>query len=89
MELTDQEKVKVARLSGSIMSKLCIGGTYALKGVSFTAHKTASGIRAVANGIDFIGDKADQGAEALESKYDIRDIPDDALAAALSGGLSE
>ena len=87
MELTNEEKVKVARLSGSIMSKLCIGGAYALKGVSFTSHKAASGIRAVANGIDFIGDKADQGAEALESKaegYDIRDIPDDVLAGALS-----
>lgn len=92
MELTDQEKVKVTRLSGSIMSKLCIGGAYALKGVSFTSHKAASGIRAVANGIDFIGDKADQGAEVLESKaeeYDIRDIPDDVLVNALSGGLSE
>ena len=80
MALTDQEKVKVARLSGSIMSKLCLGGAYALRGVSFTSHKAA-------NGIDFIGDKADQGAEALESKaeeYDIRDIPVDALAAALS-----
>lgn len=87
MELTDQEKVKVARLSGSIMSKLCIGGAYALKGVSFTSHKAASGIRTVADGINYVGDKADQGAEALESKaeeYDIRDIPDDALAAALS-----
>ena len=87
MELTDQEKVKVAHLSGSIMSKLCLGGAYALKGVSFTSHKAASGIRAVANGIDYVGDKADQGAEALESKaeeYDIRDIPDDVLAAALS-----
>lgn len=87
MELTNEEKVKVARLSGSIMSKLCIGGAYALKGVGFTSHKAASGIRAVANGIDFIGDKADQGAESLEAKaeeYDIRDIPDDALAAALS-----
>lgn len=28
MELTDQEKVKVAHLSGSIMSKLCLGGAY-------------------------------------------------------------
>ena len=87
MELTNEEKVKVARLSGSIMSKLCIGGAYALKGVSFTTHGAATGLRKVANGIDFIGDKADQGAEALESKaeeYDIRDIPDDVLAEALS-----
>lgn len=83
MELTDQEKVKVAHLSGSIMSKLCLGGAYALKGVSFTTHGAATGLRKVANGIDFIGDKADQGAESLE-EYDIRDIPDDVLAAALS-----
>lgn len=87
MELTDQEKVKVARLSGSIMSKLCIGGAYALKGVSFTTHGAASGLRKMADGIDFVGDKADQGAESLEAKaeeYDIRDIPDDVLVNALS-----
>lgn len=87
MELTDQEKVKVARLSGSIMSKLCIGGAYALKGVSFTTHGAANGLRKMADGIDYVGDKADQGAEALESKaeeYDIRDIPDDVLVNALS-----
>lgn len=87
MELTNEEKVKVARLSGSIMSKLCIGGAYAFKGISLATHGTATGLRKVANGIDFIGDKADQGAESLEAKaqeYDIRDIPDDALAAALS-----
>ena len=87
MELTNEEKVKVARLLGSIMSKLCIGGAYALKGVSFTTHGAATGLRKVANGIDYVGDKADQGAEALESKgeeYDIRDIPDDVLVNALS-----
>ena len=87
MELTDQEKVKVARLSGSIMSKLCIGGAYALKGVSFTTHGAASGLRKVADGFDYVGSKADNGAASLENKaqeYDIRDIPDDALAAALS-----
>ena len=87
MELTNEEKVKVARLSGSIMSKLCIGGAYALKGVSLATHGTASGLRKVADGFDYVGNKADNGAASLENKaqeYDIRDIPDDALAAALS-----
>lgn len=87
MELTDQEKIKVSRLSGSIMTRLCQGGALAFKGISLATHGTASGLRKVADGFDYVGNKADNEAASLENKaqeYDIRDIPDDVLAAALS-----
>lgn len=74
--LSQQEELAAARLAGTIMGKLCFGGAKLFKGVGIglevTTHATASGLHAVANGIDKAGQVSSgfcySQSEKLEAK---------------------
>ena len=89
-KLTDQEKVKAAKIAGSITAKILFGGAVFLKATGLVIEKatdlTVTGIRKGADGIEagghFVSNKCYSGGEYLATKadeYDPLDLPDEAF----------
>lgn len=87
VELSDEEKMKVAKVAGSFIGKLCFGAAIGLKGVGFAIDKstglTVAGLRIAADGVETVGKVASgfcyEKSDALKDKaeeYDLSDISD-------------
>lgn len=78
IELTKEEELSAARLAGTFMGKLCLGGAKLFKGTGFVLdHGTklaASGLRKTADGIEAAGNVSSSfcydKADCLEKKAD-------------------
>jgi hypothetical protein len=99
-KLSIEDQAKIARVSGSCLAGLCRGTATALKGTGFVLDKstavTGSALHAIANGIETAGAISSgacyAGATALENKaegYDLSDISDEQLKAALAAEQTE
>ena len=99
-KLSVEDQAKIARVSGSFLAGLCRGTATALKGTGFVLDKstsiTGSALHAIANGIETAGAVSSgacyAGAQYMEDKaegYDLSDITDEQLKAALSAEQEE
>lgn len=88
--LTAEDKMKIARVSGSFLAGLCRGTATVLKGTGYILDKsttaTGAALHAVANGIETVGAVSStacyNGAGYMENKaanYDLSGISDEDL----------
>lgn len=94
--MTEAQRIKVMRVSGSFMASLCRGAACVLNGAGVVIQKstevTGSALHNIADGIETVGKTSSSacyaGAEAMAKKavgYDISDISDEELTEALRG----
>jgi hypothetical protein len=93
IELSQQEELAAAHLAGTLMGKLCFGGAKLFKGVGLglelTTHATASGLHAVANGIDKAGRVSSGFCYAQGEKLEAKQKEYEADTQAVAGAQQE